>query len=237
LECSLADMSASQMRVEDILDGASNWFPWKARIVFVLEDLELWDIVEAPVPIIPITSPVLVEDFKKRSNTKKRTICDAMWDHIIPHLTRKTYAYDMWAYLYKLYESSNENRKLVLHDQLRGISMLKDEPVNSFIGRYTNIRYELQAIGEVVNPNSMVRKTLNSLTKPWVSFIRGIVSRQVMPTWERMWDEFIQKETRLVAEASRQQQQQSFQGDKDLLLEDWLLSLMSTLVMGFGPQY
>jgi hypothetical protein len=40
-------MSASQMRVEDRLAGASNWSPWKARIVFVLEDLELWDIVEA----------------------------------------------------------------------------------------------------------------------------------------------------------------------------------------------
>jgi hypothetical protein len=25
--------------------------------------------------------------------------------------------------------------------------------------------------------------------------------------------------------------------NKDFLLEDWLLSLMSTLVMGFGPQY
>jgi hypothetical protein len=24
---------------------------------------------------------------------------------------------------------------------------------------------------------------------------------------------------------------------EDILLEDWLLSLMSTLVMGFGPQY
>jgi hypothetical protein len=49
LECNLAVMSASQMRVEDRLAGASNWSPWKPRIVFVLEDLELWDIVEAPV--------------------------------------------------------------------------------------------------------------------------------------------------------------------------------------------
>jgi hypothetical protein len=40
-------MSVSQMRVEDRLARASNWSPWKARMVFVLEDLELWDIVEA----------------------------------------------------------------------------------------------------------------------------------------------------------------------------------------------
>jgi hypothetical protein len=49
-DCRLAVMSASQMRVEDRLAGASNWSSWKARMVFVLEDLELWDIVEAVVP-------------------------------------------------------------------------------------------------------------------------------------------------------------------------------------------
>ena len=44
-ECSLANMSASQMRVEDRLAGASNWSPWKVRMVFVLEDLKLWDML------------------------------------------------------------------------------------------------------------------------------------------------------------------------------------------------
>jgi hypothetical protein len=38
--CSLAVMLTSQMCVEDRLVGARNWLPWKARIVFVLEDLE-----------------------------------------------------------------------------------------------------------------------------------------------------------------------------------------------------
>ena len=124
-ERSLTNMSVSQMRVEDRLVGASNWSPWKARIVFVLEDLELWDIFETLVPVLPIIAPVLLADFRKRNNKAKRTICDAVRDHIIPHLTRKTYAWEMWASLCKLYESSNENQKLVLHDRLRGIHMLE----------------------------------------------------------------------------------------------------------------
>jgi hypothetical protein len=37
----VTNMSISQMRVEDRLVGASNWSPWKARMVFVLEDHEL----------------------------------------------------------------------------------------------------------------------------------------------------------------------------------------------------
>jgi hypothetical protein len=103
LKCSLADMSVSQMSVEDRLAGASNWSPWKVMIIFVLEDLELWDIVEALVPVIPVTSPILVVEFRKRNNKENRTICDEMRDHIIPHLTGKTYAYDMWESLCKFY--------------------------------------------------------------------------------------------------------------------------------------
>jgi hypothetical protein len=53
-------MLVSHMRVEEMLDGARNWSPWKARIVFVLEDLELWDIVEAHVPVLHVTVPVLL---------------------------------------------------------------------------------------------------------------------------------------------------------------------------------
>jgi hypothetical protein len=69
-------MSASQMRVEDRLAGASNWLLCNARMVFVLEDFELWDIVEAVVPVIPVTAPVLVAEFRKSNNKAKRTICD-----------------------------------------------------------------------------------------------------------------------------------------------------------------
>jgi hypothetical protein len=67
-DCRLAVMSASQMRVEDRLAGTSNWSSWKARMVFVLKDLELWDIVEAVVPAIPVTAPVLVAEYRKRNN-------------------------------------------------------------------------------------------------------------------------------------------------------------------------
>jgi hypothetical protein len=74
-------------------------------ITFVLEDLELWDIVQAPVviPPAPAPSPLLDVDFRKKKIKVKRTICNVVRDHIIPHLTSKDYAFDMWASLCKLY--------------------------------------------------------------------------------------------------------------------------------------
>jgi hypothetical protein len=62
-----------------------------------LEDLELWDIVQAPVviPPAPAPSPLLDEDFRKDNIKVKRTICDGVRDDIIPHLTSKNYAFEM----------------------------------------------------------------------------------------------------------------------------------------------
>jgi hypothetical protein len=115
--------------------------------------------------------------------------------------------------------------------------MLEDESVTSFLGRYTQIRDDLGVIGEAVYPNSMVKTTLNNFTKPWGPFVCVIFSREVMPTWERMWDDFIQEETRLVAEASgQQQQQQSVLGDEDLAL--WTKGKKKTDHGGWqGPKF
>jgi hypothetical protein len=78
-------------------------------IVFFLEDLELWDILEAHVVVPPATSLVLAAEFRKRKNKEKRNMCDVVRDHIIPHLTGKYYAYEMWASLCNIYQSSNQN--------------------------------------------------------------------------------------------------------------------------------
>jgi hypothetical protein len=37
---------ATGLRVEDRLDGAANFSSWKERIVLLLQECELWDIVE-----------------------------------------------------------------------------------------------------------------------------------------------------------------------------------------------
>jgi hypothetical protein len=83
--------------------------------------------------------------------------------------------------------------------------MLKDQSITSFLGKYTQIKDAPAALEEVVNPNSLVRQAMNSFTKSWDPFVWGLVAREVMPTWERMWDDFVQKDIRITVEASKQQ--------------------------------
>jgi hypothetical protein len=83
----------------------------------------------------PVTDPVLMAEFMKRNIKAKITILDAVKDHIIPHVYGKAFAYEMWASLCKLYQSSNQNRLMVLQKKLRSIEMIKAESVTSYLSR------------------------------------------------------------------------------------------------------
>ena len=104
-------MASIGLRGKDRLDGGGNWTLWRARIVLLLEKYELWEIVET-VAVVP-TDPTLLVEFKKKNIKAKRIILDSVKDHIIPHVSGRDFAYKMWESLNNLYQSSNQNRKMV----------------------------------------------------------------------------------------------------------------------------
>jgi hypothetical protein len=86
---------------------------------------------------------------------------------------------------------------MMLQEKLRGTKMTKTHSVTSFLTRFSQIHDELAAMGEMVDPSELVRTTLNDFSKPWESFVRGIVAREHMPSWERLWDDFVHEELRI----------------------------------------
>ena len=58
------------------------------------------------------------------------------------------------------------------------------------------MRDELAAVGEVVYCTELVRTTVNRVAKPWDVFVEAIVARENLPFGDRLWDDFIQEETR-----------------------------------------
>ena len=186
---------ATGLRFEDRLEGASNFSPWKERIALLLEESELWDIVEKAVTIPTDAVPLVA--YNKKNVRAKRIILDAVKDHIIPHVTGRKNAFEMWESLSKLYQSSNQNRKMVLREKLHSIKMSRTDTVTAYLTKLTQIRDELGAVGEKVEDSELVRTALKGFSKPWESFVRGIVARENLPNWERLWDDFTQEELRL----------------------------------------
>jgi hypothetical protein len=71
---------------------------------------------------------------------------------------------------------------MVLHEKLRSIKMLKSELVTSYVGRFSQTCDELATVGEIVDPVVLVRTTSNGFSKPWETFVRGIMAREAMPS-------------------------------------------------------
>ena len=83
--------------------------------------------------------------------------------------------------------------------------MTRTDIVISYLTRVSQVRDELGAVGEKVEDNELVRIALNGFSKSWDSFVRGIVARENLPDWERLWDDFVQEELRTSSGSSSQQ--------------------------------
>ena len=89
---------ATGLRLEDRVDGAIIFVPWKSRFVLTLEENELWDEVVHNTTANPIIVPASIDaqelfSFNKKGIKARRIILDAVKDHVILHISSKTRAY------------------------------------------------------------------------------------------------------------------------------------------------
>ena len=93
-----------------------------------------------------------------------------------------------------LYQSKNENQKMVLQERMRNTKMAKGGVV-PYLTRLTQIRDKLGVVSSKTNDEELVRITLNGFSKPWDTFVKGVVAREKLLDWQRLRDDFVQEET------------------------------------------
>ena len=90
-------MSVISVKVEDRLDGVSNFLPWKARLIPLLKEQGFWEVLSNP-PLTPAQTSIggtpVVVDLAVQATWDKdikahRVILEAVKDHLIPHVSEK----------------------------------------------------------------------------------------------------------------------------------------------------
>lgn len=99
------------LRVEDRLDGNSNYNVWKERMQSIFEEVEVWDIMvhTTQAPIVVLIDATQLDDNNKKNNKGKILILDGVKYHLISHVRGKRNSHEMWTTLSNLYQSTNEN--------------------------------------------------------------------------------------------------------------------------------
>jgi hypothetical protein len=138
-----------------------------------------------------------LEAHKKREVKAKRVLLDYMKDHLIPHITKKKTAKDMYDALVGLYQRENASQKLILRHQLRFDAMSKSNTIVNYLMKITQIRDHLVAIGEAVDDTRLVNVALNGFPRSWEPFVQGIYAREKLTPFDKLWIDCIQEEARI----------------------------------------
>ena len=80
------------LRVEDKLDGHSNYSVWKERMQSIFEEAEVWGIMvhTTQCPVAVPADPDELAEFNKKNAKRKKLILDGVKDHVIPHVRGKS---------------------------------------------------------------------------------------------------------------------------------------------------
>jgi hypothetical protein len=112
---------ATNMRVEDRLEGSRNFRSLKHRLQMILDENDLLEHVTVGVP-----KPDEEEQktkHKKNEKKAKRILSDSVKDDLIPHISELQTARQMYEALSRLYESKDISRNITLRNQLRNMKM------------------------------------------------------------------------------------------------------------------
>jgi hypothetical protein len=181
--------------VEDRLDGASNFSSWKSRLQVTLEEDDLLDVVTKT---LPATTTDIEKKIRKEEDVKARKlIIYSVRDHLLPRIANLKTTYDMYEALKEMFESDNTLRALTLKSQLQSTKMTKGDTVSIFFMKLSEIKEQLETIGEIMSDRELVLTTLNNLPKSWEPFLQSISGREALPTFDRLWTDCTQEELRL----------------------------------------
>ena len=170
-------------KLDEKLEGADNFRAWKYRVMLILEGNDLEGFIEADIP-----EPEGDEDKAKHKKSlvkAKRIIVDSIKDYLVPHVSSLKTPKQMFDALSRLYEGKNINRKMTLRTQLKNVKMQDSESIQSYFTRVSQIREQIEAIGDSVEEAKLVMTTMNCLPRPWDPFIKGICSQRKLTKFSR----------------------------------------------------
>jgi len=85
---------------------------------------------------------------------------------------------------------------MLLKNKLTATHMSDTDTVASYLIKIIELRDQCAAIGMKVEDEELVPIALNGFSTPWESFVQYVFAREKLPTFENLWDDFVQEETR-----------------------------------------
>jgi hypothetical protein len=147
---------------------------------------------------LPATTTDEEKKIRKEEDVKERKlIIYSVRDHLLPRISNLKTTYEMYEALKEMFESDNTFIDLTLKIQLQSTKMTKGDTVVIFFMKISEIKEQLETIGEIMFDRELFLSTLNNLPKHCEPFIQSISGRESLQTFDRLWTYCTQEELRL----------------------------------------
>eukprot|EP00253_Pinus_taeda_P001882 PITA_01882 len=191
--------SSSYFAVEDMLHDKSDYHGWKMSLDLTLEKKEVMDYVQGKIPEPPSNAPTAVETKYNKAEVKaKKIIMDSIDKHLVAYISELKTSKEIYNRLVGMFKVSNAYQILFLKNKLKDIKKGKDEDIQSYFLRITEIKNDLLSIGEVIPNRELTLTTLGGLPPKWYVFRTTILNNDRILGFEELMTRCIQEETRMV---------------------------------------
>ena len=99
--------------------------------------------------------------------------------------------------LVSLFKVNDANQVLFLRNTLKEIKKGKDESMQAYFLRITEIKNDLLSIGKAITEREMALMTLGGLPSEWYVFRTTLLNNNIIPGFEELMARCIQEETRV----------------------------------------
>jgi hypothetical protein len=121
---------------------------------------------------LPDTTTDVEKKIRKEEDVKSRKlIIYSIRDHLLPRIANLKTTYDMYEELKEIFESDNTLKALTLKSQLQSTKMTKGDTIAIIFMKISEIKEQLETIGEIMSDRELFLTTLNNLPKQWEPFL------------------------------------------------------------------
>jgi hypothetical protein len=134
--------------------------------------------------------------FRKSQEKSKKIIFDLGKDSIMSAMTSLMTTKECMDTLVNMYEKQAPSHKRTLKHKLKYLKMEKGKSVASFYSRIAHIRDWILVTGVTMDDDDLVHVIFDGLPSSWDTFLSSVSGREIQPTFERLWHDCLQEESR-----------------------------------------
>eukprot|EP00253_Pinus_taeda_P015469 PITA_15469 len=161
--------SSTHFPPEDKLHEKSDYHRWKMSLDLKLEEQEALDHVRGRIVEPPTNASTTARNKWTKGEVKARKIIrDSIDKHLVAYVSNLNTSKEIYVRLVSLFKV-DANQILFLRNKLKEIKKGKDESMQAYFLRITEIKNYLLSIGEIIPDKEMTLTTLGGLPSEWDS--------------------------------------------------------------------